>query len=414
MFAEEGPTPIVEVTMRSVRVLLFVLVGCVMALPAQAQRMGEPAKRPKLPVGADSNDASAYLALGQRSIDESPETAAAAFYWAGRLDPSSPDALYGRRMALVMKKVSLLKMNYEGGRRARENKELRSLDSMYFRAIKIDPFLYERYGRSALLMYARQAANINFGSMSQTEINAWFSDQVNEMSPLARARLYAAQGRFDQAVLEYDIANQKIKSPYIRMEKATALAIQLLNKPALEELKLAIDELRKEDADKEEQVVFYNSKASVEHRIGILYERLGQPDSAKAAFGRAMAEDLAFFAAHIELGKMALKAKDNATAVSELGLAAELATDEPFVHYLYGSTLVATGAHADAVAPLKKAIDLEPVYAAPYFSLAQALEKTGDAAGAKAQYTKFLSIAPRRDPNRAIATQRMTALGGTE
>lgn len=414
MFAEAGPTPIVEATMRPVRVLSLMFVAALFALPSQAQRMGEPAKRPKLPVGADSNDASAYLALGQRSIDESPETASAAFYWAGRLDPASPDALYGRRMAMVMRKVPLLKMYYEGGRRARENKELRALDAMYYRAIKIDPFLYERYGRSALLMYARQAANINFGSMSQTEINAWFSDQVNEMSPLARARLYAAQGRFDQAVLEYDIANQKFKSPYIRMEKATALAIQLLNKPALEELRLAIDELRKEDADKEEQVVYYNSKASVEHRIGILYDRLGQPDSAKAAYGRAMAEDLAFFAAHIELGKMALKAKDNATAVSELGLAAELATDEPYVHYLYGSTLVATGAHADAVAPLKKAIELEPLYAAPYFFLGQALEKTGDAAGAKEHFSKFLAMAPRRDQNRAVATQRMAALGGAE
>ncbi|MCC7003830.1 MAG: tetratricopeptide repeat protein [Gemmatimonadaceae bacterium] len=400
--------------MRSVRVLLFLFVGCVIAVPAGAQRMGEVAKRPKLPAGADSNDASAYLALGQRSIDESAETAAAAFYWAGRLDPSSPDALYGRRMALIMRQTALLKMYYEGGRRARENKDLRMLDSMYFRAIKIDPFLFERYGRSALLAYARQGAGLNFGSMSQTEINAWFSDEVNSMSPLARARMYAAQGRFEQAVLEYDISNEKLKSPYIRMEKATALAIQSLNKPALDELKVAIEELRKEDADKKEQVVFYNSKASVEHRIGILYDRLGQADSAKAAFGRAMAEDLAFFAAHIELGKMALKAKDNATAVSELGLAAELATDEPYVQFLYGSTLVATGAHADAIAPLKKAIELEPVYAAPHFALGQALEKTGDVAGAKSEYTMFLAMAPRRDQNRAIATQRLGALGGSE
>lgn len=400
--------------MRSVRVLLFVLVGCVMALPAQAQRLGPEVKRPKLMAGADTNDASAYLAHGTRVIDESPETASQAFYWAARLDPSLPDALYGRRVSLLMRKPTLLKQFMEGGRRARENKDLKAIDSLRMRAFRLDPFLYLRFDRSMMLAYYRQAAGIDFGSMSQSQIDREVSQYLESSGPSTRAWLYYSQGRFDQAVLEYDMAIKRYKSAGLRFDKARALAIQSLNKPALEETQLALQQMRSEDADKDEQVVFYSSKAMLEHAAGILYSRLGQADSAKAAYGRAMAEDLSYFAAHIELGKMALKANDSATAVSELGLAAELASDEPFVHYLYGSTLVATGAHADAIAPLKKAIDLEPLYAAPHFALGQALEKTGDTAGAKAQYTAFLAMAARRDQNRAIATQRLAALGGSE
>ncbi|HMS03251.1 MAG TPA: tetratricopeptide repeat protein, partial [Gemmatimonadaceae bacterium] len=199
---------------------------------------------------------------------------------------------------------------------------------------------------------------------------------------------------------------------YLRFDKARVYYMQGLVKPALDELVLALDALRKHDDDTKDKVIFYDSKAIAEHGIGMLHLMLGQPDSARSAFGRAMAEDLSYFAAHVELGRLALSEGDSTTATAELGLAAELATDEPWVQYLYGSTLVATGNHADAIAPLRKAIALEPFYAAPHHALAQALQRAGDVAGAKASYGEFLRLASRSDPHRAPAAQALAALEG--
>jgi tetratricopeptide (TPR) repeat protein len=380
---------------------------------ANAQRLGPDAKRPRLAADADPNDAAAYIALGTRQIESSPNDAAAAFYWAARLDPSSADAMYGRAISLVMRKPVLVKLYFEGGRRARDNKELKAIDSMRMRADRLDPFLYRRFDRAFLLAYYRNIIRSDAGGASQADIDNYITDNLEALGSSTRAWLYYSQGRLPQALLEYDDAIRASKQPgYLRFDKARVYVMQGLVKPALDELTLALEALRTQDDDKKEKVVFYDSKAIAEHGIGILHLRLGQPDSARAAFGRAMTEDLSYFAAHVELGQLALSEGDSATATAELGLAAEVATDEPWVQYLYGSTLVATGNHADGIAPLRKAIELEPFYAAPHYALATALQRSGDAAGAKASYAEFLRLASRSDPQRAAATQALSTLDG--
>ncbi|MBP7551267.1 MAG: tetratricopeptide repeat protein, partial [Gemmatimonadaceae bacterium] len=161
----------------------------------------------------------------------------------------------------------------------------------------------------------------------------------------------------------------------------------------------------------DEDVVFYNSRAMVEHSLALSYGKNGQLDSARAALGRSIGEDLSYFMAHVELGRLALGAKDTVTAVSELALAADLAVDEPYIHYLHGSVLLSAGQAADAIAPLRKAIELEPLHAASHFELAQALERSGDKAEARASYQRFLTMAPRREvARRAQATERVAGL----
>lgn len=397
------------------RVAASVLLAALLfTTPAAAQRLGPEVKRPKLPAGADSNDASAYLALGTRTLDESPETASQAFYWAARLDPSSPDALYGRRVALLMRRTVLLKQFMAGGRRARQNKELLALDSLRVRANRLDPFLFLRFDRFLITAYFRTAAGIDFRGMGQGEIDQAIAVYLESAGPETRAWLFYSQGRFGEALADYDFAIKRHDTPDLHVDKARAYAIQSLNKPALEEMRIGLERLRQLDEADDEGVVYYSSKAWLEHGVGILQRRLGQPDSAKAAFGRALTEDLSYFMAHVELGRMALEAKDSLTAVSELGLAAEVASDEPYVQYLYGVALASTGSHAEAIPVLRKALTLEPMYAPPHFVLAQAYEKTGDTANAKTHYSAFLGRAARRDTNRNIASQRLAALGGAE
>lgn len=390
---------------------ILALCALVSVSAAQAQRLGPVEKRPKLAAGSDTNDAGAYLSLAIRSLEQKPDEAAAAFYWAARLDPTSPEALDGRRAAMLMRKPLTLKSYMEGSRKARESKEFKAIDSLQLRAARIDPLFYRKNDHTMLMSYHRTSLRREYPNAGDHEIEKAIVDYLEDSSPYMRGWLAYSRGDMVTALAFYETAAKQSKNPGgIRVERARIFALQARWSAAIAEFRLALEDLRKDEDKKDETVVFYSSKAMVEHSIGVVFGKLGQVDSAKAALGRAITEDLSYFAAHVELGKLALAQKDTAAAMGALGLAAELATDEPFVHFLQGSSLVAAGQHADAIAPLKRAVELEPLFAAPHFALGEALEKTGDGAGAREAYSRFLAQSWRRDQRRDAATQRLAAL----
>jgi tetratricopeptide (TPR) repeat protein len=398
---------------RAHRIVSVVLTLCVLlAVPLGAQRLGPEQKRPKL-ADADTNDAAAYLAHGMRAIEDAPDEAAAAFYWAARLDPSSAEALYGRRVALLMRRPSDLNAYMNNNRRARENTRFRSIDSLQLRALRLDPLFYRRLDKEMIFAYYRYVFKEAAGSMQRGELDMLLRNMILQEPPYARAEYMYGVGRLDQALIEYEDAIKAARNPLgLRMDRARVYALQGANQKAIDEFTAVGELLRTRDEKKGGFVVLYESKALVEHSIGVLHVRHGNPDEAKAAFGRAMTEDLSYFPAHLELGRLSLELHDTTTAVSELALAADLAPDEPYVHYLHGSVLLAAGQADEAVAPLRRAVELEDLYAAPRFALGQALERMGDGAGALAEYQRFLELAARRDPQRGDATQRIAALQG--
>jgi Tfp pilus assembly protein PilF len=400
--------------MRARQVGLWLLAFCVsLPVTVSAQRLGPEQKRPKL-ADADTNDAAAYLSHGMKVIEDAPDEAAAAFYWAVRLDPSSADALYGRRVALLMRRPSDLNSYMNNTRRARENKRFLSIDSLQLRALRLDPLFYRRLDKEMLFAYYRYVFKEDAGSMQRGQLDMLLRDMILQEPPFVRAEYMYGVGRLDQALIEYEDAIPKARNPVgLRMDRARVYALQGANQKAIDEFTAVGEILKTRDEKKSNVVILYQSKALVEHSIGMLHLRHGQPEEAKAAFGRAMAEDLSYFPAHLALGRVALEQHDTTTAVSEMALAADLAPEEPYVHYLYGSTLLLTGRADEAVAPLKRAVEIEELYAAPHAALGQALERTGDAAGARAAYERYLALASRRDPDRALAMQRLAALKGS-
>lgn len=388
--------------MRTCTVLLLAALTA-SAVPAQS-RLGPVEKRPKLAADADTNDAAAYFAHATRVLEERPSEAAQAFYWAARLDPSSADALDGRRAALIMRRQNILRMYMEGGRRARENKEIMAADSLAMRALRLDPIYYRKYDQTMLMTYYRNLMRADYPTASPSEIDRVIRDYLYSGSAYMRAWVAYGEGRFAPALQDYEAALRGSRNPgAIRLERGRILALQGRFPAAITEFRLANEALAKREADRDEDVVFYNSRAMVEHSLAISYARNAELDSARAALGRAIAEDLSYFMAHVELGRLALAAKDTATAVSELALAADLAVDEPWVHYMHGSTLLAAGQAAEAIPRFRRALELEPLHAVSHFELAIALERTGDKAGARAAYQRFLSLAARRDVARRTA-----------
>ncbi|HYD51896.1 MAG TPA: hypothetical protein VEA99_04690, partial [Gemmatimonadaceae bacterium] len=76
--------------LRAARIAGLVFVAFASVLPAQSR----VPLRPRLVAGADTNDAASYYAAGITLIERDPKTAADAFYWATRLEPTHADAFY--------------------------------------------------------------------------------------------------------------------------------------------------------------------------------------------------------------------------------------------------------------------------------------------------------------------------------
>ena len=108
--------------------------------PAAAEQIRPELRRPSLESDADTNDARAYYALGVRLFDHDPKTAAAAFYWATRLEPGWAEALYARRLTGLMTNRWLLMRYVEGSPQTRRSAEALRLDSLEYRALRLNPF----------------------------------------------------------------------------------------------------------------------------------------------------------------------------------------------------------------------------------------------------------------------------------
>ncbi|HVH12139.1 MAG TPA: hypothetical protein VM759_03755, partial [Longimicrobium sp.] len=194
------------------RIFLFMLlVLATVPADADAQRAGEVPRRPRLTADADTNDARAYLALGEQRIQDRPREAADAFYWAYQLNPTLSDALYGRYTALLMTNPQRLVLYWEGDRRTVRHPEVMAIDSLYFRALTLDPFLYLKFEAALFRMYlerwARQEIDRSGGMrVGEAEVQRFVSELLLNAGPYIRARESYARGRFPDALRLYDDA----------------------------------------------------------------------------------------------------------------------------------------------------------------------------------------------------------------
>lgn len=405
------------------RILILPLALLALAAPVEAQRRGEAPRRPNLGAAADSNDARAYLAFGERVLRDNPRQAADAFYWAYQLDPSSADALYARFTAQLLANPQWLIDYWEGNPRVVRSREVQAIDSLYYRALTMNPFLYRKYQSNIfttyLRTYARRELDRTYGAAGVTEgeIQGWINDNLQNGPAIWRAEEAYGQGRFPDADRYYEEAIREARRSRsrVRADRARLLAHQNLNERAMADFTQSITDMRTED--ERELVFLYQSKALLEHSVGSLYERMGNADAAREAYGRALTEDLAFYPAHVRMGLMALATGDTATAVAELALAAEAGAHEPHVLYTYAAVLTQTGRLDEAAATLQRTMEAAPHWAEPYFVLGAVRDGQGDIAGARAAYEGFLARAPRAHRRRAAAEARVRDLqgqGGTD
>lgn len=404
--------------MRRTLAFALVLAAVSAAAPLHAQRRGEIPRRPAL-VTADTNDARAYLRLGAQRLADRPREAADAFYWAYQLDPSLSEALYGRYAALLMSDPRKLVGYMQEERRVVRSAEVQAIDSLYFRALTMNPFLYREHDHLMFRLYLRNLARQELAReegghrVTEADIDEWINDIMHSGSAYMRAREAYAERRFPDALRLLDEAAREpaargLPRRWFRSERARLLAHTGDNQGALADFTQALTEMRSED---ERDLVFlYQSKALLEHAVGMLHERMGNAAAAREAYGRALTEDLAFYPAHVRLGIIALAAGDTTTALSELDIAAQAAGSDAAVLYTYGAVLTQLGRLEEAAQQLTRASQAAPFYADPYLALGVVHDGQGNLAGALEAYRAFLARASGEHRRRAVAEQRVAAL----
>lgn len=397
--------------MRPIFIVSFVVLA---AAPLHGQRAGEVPRRPRLDAAADTNDARAYYRLGRERLERRPDEAAAAFYWASQIDPGWADPLYARHVALLMSEPRRLVRYWEGDRRTRTSAEVVAIDSLYFRALRIDPFVQRPFERELIRVLLMSLLGADTPGADAALASFYTASLMADMPPLLRARVMAGEGKALQALQAYDEAlrDSRRRSEtrrYIRHERGRLFGLLGNDSAALAELQMAID-LGVEE-EREELVRFYNSKAVLEHSRGMVLERAGDLDAAREAYSRALMEDLSYHPAHLRLGTLAVAAGDTATAVHEMALAVQAGADDPVARVVYASLLARLRRVDEAQVPLLAAVQAAPYWAEPWYLLGLVRDwgAPGDAVEA---YRNFMRRARRDDPRRAQVEPLVAGTGG--
>ena len=167
------------------------------------------------------------------------------------------------------------------------------------------------------------------------------------------------------------------------------------------------------NADAKRVVPVYDSKAIVQQSIGLTYERLHMPDSAKEAYGRALQEDLSYAPAHLALASLALSDGDTTAAISELETAVQMSPNDPATAFFYGRTLILGGKDKEAIEQLKRCSQLAPYFATPHALLGLIYDGSDYKPEALAEFKVYVSLAAPNDGYMAQVKEKMAALSGS-
>ena len=369
--------------------------------PSAAQA---PPPRPPLGGSADTNDAAAYLALGAELLVRDPSAARSAFWWAARIDPSAAAATYGLARAIVLASTDATRAVFDGPREDATRQLIRMSDSLDARAQGLDPFLFRAYDRLLLIYYVARRNGINDLSVAQGALERILGDMDAEV----QGWYQYSTGRMPEALARYADALRRARDPAaIHRRRGEIYAMLRQPDSAVVELRTALAILRKAESG---ATSWYEPKAMLEQQIGLLYERGGRLADARAAYGRALIEDLAFHPAHVRLAAMALAAGDTVAAANEFVLAAELAPTDAVVRYQCGYGLIVARRQAEAAEQLRAAVALEPWYAEPRLLLARLADDNELTTEAVTGYREFLARATTRHPQRLAVQRRLATL----
>lgn len=372
-------------------------------------------RRPRLPESADSNAARSYYALGLQQLASRPRDAAAAFYWASRLEPGAPEPWYAQRVALLLSNEARLWGYMDFNRGVILSPEVQRIDSLYLKALMIDPMFFQNLNGQLVMQYLtrrirQENRNAGVNLSDQTELELFIEQYANRFFPADAGMLAYSKGQFEFAANSWGLAMTQ-EPRFWRLHEDRANAFYQLGRMDSARVQMLAAIEKATTADTSQVRFFYESKAQWRYSLGRILEREQNWDGAREAYQQTLVEDLGYYPAHIRLAYIALRTRDTAQAMTEFGRAADAAEREYLPQLLYGEALINAGRYDSAVVRLRQAVALEPHAGIARRLLARALDGAGDAAAARDAWRTYIGMARRDDPNLAVARQRLAALG---
>jgi tetratricopeptide (TPR) repeat protein len=341
------------------------------AVSARAQGAHGAPPRPKLKSAADSNEWTEYYSAGLKKLKWNPEEAAAYFHWSGLLQPADPNPLYAEWIARWMMNKDRLAEYLQRSEFLLRDPKTQQVDTLFYEALLRNPFFLQSLER------------------------LWYRGvEFSRDDPYTRGWTEYTEGHSDRAVREFARAMEvEPKAWYIHGDRARAFFMLHQYDSTVAEL-MAVREFHHRN-EKKHITYLYESSEILEYEIGIALQTAGRYEQAKEAFGRALAENLAFAPAHAALGKLAFFDADTTHALTEYDQAVQLNPSDPVVELDYAKVLTQSNHYDDAVVHYRKAIELDPYYSVPYLYLAGVLEAQGKSVPAIDAFTQFIARAPR-------------------
>ena len=350
-------------------------------------------KRPPLYAGADTNSAEAYATMGRHWLKHAPDSAAAAFEWALRLDPEYAYAYDGRATALLLAYAEPNPLGIPAWRLRRRipAARLRYVDSLQNQALLHDPFFepqfeylltgvswipnYKKVRDPAVAGYLAYQSSA-FEDASRLLAKALVKSPRNPMLRSLRARAEYRLGRRDSVAAE------------------------------LNRLLTTLDQI-----DSTHTVLVYRSRKLVYYALGAVQAARRDTAAARDAYEHALIEDLSMYMAHARLAGIAFERGDTAGALRELSAGDEVGASDPLYQYYHGLALYAARRPRDAATHLLRAVDLAPYFPMPYYHLGRLFEESGHPEQALAAYEGYVATAPRlskllEEVRRRVATLR--------
>ncbi len=366
---------------------------------AQAASVAKVPRRPKLAPAADTNDALAYYQYGMNVVRRRPEDAADAFYWASRIAPAWGEPYYARRVALLLAKGKELPAYLDEVKWTKD--EMRQLDSLDYAARRRNPFLFRTLDEPLIEAYVRLA--------SDADEDGLFFLGRRTGDPAYDGQVAYLRGNHREATRLLREASRRYPKRF-SLHEVRARAFYGLQEydSAATELSTYLERLRKNDDEK--LVRWYDSKALTEYAVGRLHSMRGDTAAARAAYGRALTEDLSFTEAHVALAELAVASRDLPAAEAEYQAAVQSRDADAFLHHQYALVLLGQGRSGEAGTELERAEKLEPYYAMPYYLLGRLYDAAGMEVEALAQYHAFLTRSSRMLDERRWVADREVAL----
>lgn len=409
--------------LRRPAVLLLLLAGAAGCSAGGWDPQARPPAEVVLPDTADPRDPYAYYFFGHERLEGAPGDAAEAFRRAALLDPTWGEPLIARRVALLLTDMPRFDLYVAGNRDVVKAPATARLDSLFLRALMLDPFPRLEGDATAARRLVRYRATEEIrrrrgmggvGTQNRARMREDIERALRSAPPDIRGWMAYSEGRFRDAALYYRAAldePEHAEDPLLWADLGRSYYHARRYREAEASMTRALELFAREDSVRLVRV--YESKALYHHSIGIIRAATGNRSAAREAFAAALQEDLAFWPAHVQLGQLALAAKDTATALGELALARDIAPREPAIR-LHGARLLAEVGHLeDAVVELGVLLDLAPHFARPHYELGLVLERAGKIREAARHYRLYLEKAAARDPATADARKRLASLPGT-